>query len=498
MRKGGSQEEIEDLHIEEETLDPENWDELRELGHRMVDDMLDWLQTTRERPAWQPLPDQVKLQFRRHAPQEPQALRHVYEDFLTNVLPFPIGNQHPRFWGWVHGTGTPFGMLAEMLAAGMNTNAAFGEQSAVYVEQQVIDWCKELLGFPSEASGILVSGCTMANLTGLTVARNAKAGFNVRQHGLLSSPSKMVLYGSSETHSSIQKAVELLGLGNDSQRRIRVNADYQIDLESLERTIAEDKAKGMKPFCVVGNAGTVNTGATDDLNALADLCASENLWFHIDGAFGALAALSPQFRSRLQGMERADSLAFDLHKWMSMPYEAGCILIRHQDKHQQSFTTSGAYLMPLSRGAASGLWFSEYGVQLSRGFRALKVWLSIKENGINKYRRIIEQNISQAGYLASLIEASPDLQLLAPVPLNIVCFRFFKENLTEDQLTELNKELLLRVQESGIAVPTYTVIDGKFAIRCAITNHRSRRDDFDLLIESVSKTGNQLLGEMSL
>lgn len=478
--------------MKEETLDPENWEELRQIGHQMVDDMLDWLQTLRDRPVWQPVPDEVKARFQQRLPLEAQNLREVYKDFLTDVLPFPNGNQHPRFWGWVHGTSTPFGMLAEMLAAGMNPQVGFGERSAVYVEKQVIDWCKEMLGFPSEASGILVSGCTMANVTGLTVARNAKAGFNVQQQGLQNSNAKMMLYGSSETHSSIQKAIEVLGLGNESLRRIPVNSDFRIDLAALKKAIAEDRAKGLKPFCVIGNAGTVNTGAIDDLNGLADICEAEDLWFHIDGAFGALAALSPQYRPVLKGMERADSLAFSLHKWTSMPYEVGCALIRHPDKHRQSFSATGAYLLPLSRGVSSGIWFSEYGVQSSRGFRALKVWLSIKENGINKYRRLIEQNISQAAYLASLIEASPDLELLAPVPLNVVCFRFVKRNLAEDQLTELNRELLVRLQESGIAIPTYTTIKGKFAIRCSVTNHRSRREDFDLLIENVIKIGKEI------
>ncbi len=478
--------------MKEETLDPENWEELRQLGHQMIDDLLDWQKTLRERPVWQPMPNEVKAQFQQSLPLEPQEIKKVYKDFLTDVLPYPNGNQHPRFWGWVHGTSAPFGMLAEMLAAGMNPNAGFGEQSAVYVEKQVIDWCKEMLGFCSEASGILVSGCTMANLTGLTVARNTKAGFNVREQGLQYSNARMMLYGSRETHTSIQKVIEVLGLGSESLRRIPVDSDFRIDLTALKRVISEDKARGLTPFCVIGNAGTANTGATDDLNGLADICESEDLWFHVDGAFGALAALSPQHRPIVKGIERADSLAFDLHKWMSMPYEAGCILIRHDEKHRQSFSSSGAYLLPLTRGVASGIWFSDYGVQFSRGFRALKVWLSIKQNGINKYRRLIEQNISQAAYLASLIDASPDVELLAPVALNIVCFRFVKRDLSEDQLTELNKEILLRLQEAGIAIPTYTTIDGKFALRCSITNHRSRREDFDLLIENVVKFGKEI------
>ena len=478
--------------MREETLDPDNWGDLRKIGHRMLDDMLDWLQTLRERPAWQPIPDEVKASFQQALPLEPQNPRDVYDDFLTNVLPFPIGNQHPRFWGWVHGTSSPSGMLAEMLAAGMNPNAGFGEQSAVYVEQQVLEWCKEMLGFPSEASGILVSGCTMANLTALTVARNAMAGFDVSQEGLRGSSANMVLYGSSETHSSIEKAIQVLGLGSRSLRRIAADEDFRIDLVALEKAIAEDRANGLRPFCVVGNAGTVNTGATDDLRALADLCDAEDLWFHVDGAFGALAALSPQYRPVLEGMERADSLAFDLHKWMSMPYESGCVLIRDKDLHRQSFSASGAYLLPLSRGVAGGIWFSHYGIELSRGFRALKIWLSLKEHGANQYRRLIEQNISQAAYLASLIERSRDLELLAPAPLNIVCFRFVKQGLDEERLTELNKEILLRLQEGGIAVPTYTTIKGKFAIRCSITNHRSRREDFELLVDNVIRIGGEI------
>jgi aromatic-L-amino-acid/L-tryptophan decarboxylase len=476
----------------EETLDPDNWDDLRRLGHQMLDDMLNWSQTLRERPAWQPMPDEVKARLQQDLPREAQDLRDVYNDFLTDVLPFPIGNQHPRFWGWVHGTGAPLGMLAEMLAAGMNPNAGFGEQSAVYVEKQVLDWCKEMLGFPSESSGILVSGCTMANLTALTVARNARAGFDVQQEGLQNSGSHLVLYGSTETHSSIERAIQVLGLGGSSLRRIPANPDFQIDLDALKRSIAADRAKGLKPFCVVGNAGTTNTGATDDLQGLADVCDAEDLWFHVDGAFGALAALSPQHRAALKGMERADSLAFDLHKWMSIPYESGCVLIRNEEQHRRAFSASGAYLLPLSRGVASGIWFSHYGIELSRGFRALKIWMALKRHGINQYRRIIEQNISQAGSLASLIERSQDLELLAPVPLNIVCFRFVRQGLDEDRLAELNKEILLRLQEGGIAVPTYTTIKGKFAIRCSITNHRSRREDFELLIDNVLRIGREI------
>jgi len=490
--------EIEDV-MSEETLDPQDWQALRALGHQMVDDMMTYLETVRERPVWQPIPEDVRSFLKQPLPVEGRGAGEVYQDFKENVLPHPLGNIHPRFWGWVNGTGTPFAMLAEMLAAGMNPNVSGFNQVSVCVETQVLDWCKEMLGYPMEASGILVSGGSMANLVGLTVARNARAGFDVMRHGVQASEQRLTLYGSHEMHNSIQKSVELLGLGSDSLRKIGVNEDFQIDLAELEAAIALDRACGLKPFCVVGNAGTVNTGATDNLDALANICQREGLWLHVDGAFGAFAHLSPKLRPQVAGMERADSLAFDLHKWMYMPYEAGCTLIRHAEHHYQSFATSGAYLSHAERGLAAGsTWFSQYGIQLSRGFRALKIWMSLKEHGIEKYRRLIEQNVEQALYLKTLVEAAPELELLAPVPLNVVCFRYVWERMDEGQLNELNEELLIELQESGVAVPSSTLIDGKYALRVAITNHRSRREDFDILVQKVIEIGRSKINATCL
>lgn len=477
----------------EETLDPEDWDALRALGHRMVDDILTYLETVRTRPVWQPVPEDVKAHFKLPLPIEGERAEDVYEEFLRYVLPHPMGNIHPRFWGWVIGTGTPSGVLAEMLAAGMNPNMGGGDHLPIRVELQVLEWCKQMMGFPSDASGILVSGGSMANLVGLTVARNARAGFDVGTEGVHASPQRLTLYGSRETHSSIQKAVEMLGLGSDSLRQIPVDADYKIDIQALLAAISSDRARGDKPFCIVGNAGTVNTGAVDDLNRLADISESEGLWFHVDGAFGALAILSPALKPMLAGMERADSLGFDLHKWMYMPYEAGCALVRRAEEHHQTFMTSGTYLSHADRGLAAGpVWFSEYGVQLSRSFRALKVWMSLKEHGIDKYRRLIEQNVAQARYLAGLVEAESELELLAPLPLNIVCFRYRGETGGDTELNALNEELLIRLHESGIAAPSSTILEGRFALRVAITNHRSCREDFDLLIHAIVETGREL------
>ncbi len=481
----------------EESLDPEDWQAMRTLGHHMVDEMISYLQAVRERPVWQPIPADVKARLEQSVPRAPEGAARAYEDFTRYVLPHPMGNIHPRFWGWVIGTGTPLGMLAEMLAAGMNPNVGGGDHVANLVELQVLRWCKEMLGYPLEASGLLVSGGSMANLIGLAAARNSRAGFDLRTNGVQGSTRRMVLYGSEEIHSSIQKAVELLGLGSEALRRIPVDAEFRIDPAAVERAIAADRAAGHQPFCVVGNAGTVNTGATDDLDRLADICAREQLWLHVDGAFGALAALSPALRPLVKGMERADSLAFDMHKWMYMPYEVGCILVRREIDHRLAFSLTPAYLSHTNRGLAAGsVWFSDYGIQLSRGFRALKVWMSIKEHGIDRYGRLIQQNVDQARYLAGLVEAAPDLRLVAPVALNIVCFQFAVDGWDDATLNRLNQELLIRLHESGIAVPSYTTIGGRYALRVAITNHRSRRDDFDLLVREVVRLGKELAGSL--
>ncbi len=480
----------------EETLDPQDWESMRALGHRMLDDMMTYLETVEERPVWQPIPDEVKARLRTSLPLEPGDPQEIYEEFLKLVLPYPMGNIHPRFWGWALGTGTPFGMLAEMLSSGLNSVPGGGEQVPNDVELQVLDWCKEMLGFPLEASGLLVSGCSMANLVGLTVARNAMAGFNLRQEGLQASRHRMTFYCSTETHSSVQKAIELLGLGAEYLRQVPVNEEFQIDLAALQQAIAEDRDAGHKPTCIVGNAGTINTGAFDDLDSLADICEREGMWFHVDGAFGAWAALAPQLRPMVAGMERAQSLACDLHKWMYMPYEIACVLVRSAEDHRRSFSLSPDYLEHHTRGLAGGkVWFTDYGIQLSRSFRALKAWMSLKEHGIEKYGRLIQQNVDQARYLANLVESSPKLEMLAPVPLNTVCFRFHADQLDEPTMNRLNEELMIRLQEEGKVLISYTTLNGTYALRAGITNHRSRKEDFDLLIQEVARVGGELLDE---
>ncbi|MFX0185713.1 MAG: pyridoxal phosphate-dependent decarboxylase family protein, partial [Candidatus Hodarchaeota archaeon] len=484
-----------EVEKEEETLDPADWNHMKDLGCRMVVDIMNYLESVRERPVWQPIPNSVKEFFTKPMPTDPEGVDKIYYDFLENILPYPTGNIHPRFWGWVIGTGTPLGMLAEMLAAGMNPHVGGGEDITNHVEVQVINWFKEIMGFPSTASGLLVSGGSMANLVGLTVARNVMAGYDIRKEGVKATK-KMTFYSSEETHLSNPKAIEILGLGRDAFHKIPVNEEFQIQIEILKECISKDRDNGYQPACIIGNAGTINTGAFDDLDMLANICDQENMWFHIDGAFGALAILSPKLRSLVTGMSRADSLAFDLHKWMYMPLEVGCVLVRSEEDHKNTFqcTVSSDYLTHHSRGIASGeIWFMDYGVQMSRGFRALKVWMGIKEQGIKKYGRLIRQNVEQAQYLEKLIQLSTELEILAPVSLNIVCFRFVTDRLDNSSLNNLNKEILMRLHENGIAAPSYTMIDDKYSLRVAITNHRSRREDFDVLIKAVLEIGRELL-----
>jgi glutamate/tyrosine decarboxylase-like PLP-dependent enzyme len=478
----------------EESLDPPDWGELRALGHRMVDDMMDYLEGVRDRPVWRSVPAESRAALEEPTPRGPTDPAAVYQQFREHILPYPTGNIHPRFWGWVMGTGTPLAMLADMLASGMNPHLAGYDQAPALVERQVVRWMAELLGFPSHASGLLVSGGSMANLVGLAVARNVGAGFDLRAEGLQRPGTpRLVFYGSSETHSWARKSSELLGLGDRAFRRIPVDPSYQVDLSALRAAIAADRAAGHRPFCVIGNAGTVNTGATDDLQALAALCREEKLWFHVDGAFGAFASLAPSLRGVVAGLDEADSIAVDLHKWGYLPFEVGLALVRHPDAHRATFSTPSSYLDPMPRGIiAGGFPFAELGVQLSRGFRALKVWMSLKAHGADAWGRLVEQNVAQARHLCARIAAEPRLELLAPAPLNVVCFRFVAPGLDTAALDWVNQEILIRVQERGIAVPSSTVLGGRFALRVAITNHRSRREDFDLLVDAVLEAGAEL------
>lgn len=477
----------------ERSLDPESWDAMRALGHRMIDDVMTYLETVGERPVWQKPTATARAAYAAGLPTRPTSPDAIYDEYLEHILPFAIGNAHPRFWGWVTGTGTPLGMLADMLASGANMHAAFGDQAATHIERQVIGWFTDLFGLPSTAGGLFVSSGSTANLTGLTAARDAVVP-ELLQDGAAGTPgARCVVYASSEIHNSVDKVVGIIGIGRRNLRRIAVDDEYRIVPAALERAIAEDRAAGRQPICIVATAGTVNTGAIDDVEALASIARREKLWLHVDGAFGASLVVSSRFKHLLRGIEHADSIAFDFHKWFYVPYDVGCVLVRDEQKLRASFSPPAMYLAQLDRGImGGGVSYGGLGADLSRRFRALKVWMSFKEHGADRYGEQIEQNIAQAQYLASLIEREPELELAAPVPLNVVCFRFAPPGVDAASSDAANREILMRLQERGIAAPSSTVLGGRFAIRAAITNHRSTRADFDVLVREVVAIGREL------
>ncbi len=470
------------------TLDPADWTSFRAQGHRMLDDMFDYLERIRERPVWQPIPDAVRARFRGHLPMAPAELSAVHAEFLQNILPYSNGNVHPAFFGWLHGGGNAAGMLAEMLAAGLNANLGGRDHIPIEVERQVVAWMRELFGFPETASGLFVTGTSMANLIAVLVARDAALGFEVRRAGLAAVPRRLTAYASTAAHASLRRAFDFCGLGADALRLVSVDAQNRINLAALRHMIKADRRAGFTPFLLVGAAGTVDTGAIDDLNGLVIIASEQKMWLHVDGAYGALGMLAPEIAPRLAGIEAADSLAFDFHKWGQVPYDAGFLLVRDGELHRKAFQSPAAYLEREKRGLAAGSpWPCDLGPDLSRGFRALKTWFTLKVHGLDALGRSIARTCELARYLEQRVAESGELELLAPVSLNIVCFRYHAAD-----ADRVNARIVVELQESGVAAPSTTRINGELAIRAAIVNHRTERRDVEALVDAVLRTGRAL------
>ncbi|WP_340121034.1 aspartate aminotransferase family protein [Methylobacter svalbardensis] len=473
------------METSEDTLDPSDWNAFRLQGHRMLDDMVDYLEHLRNQPVWQPMPQEVRHSFQQPLDDGQHDLGKAHATFMKDVLPYALGNVHPGFMGWVHGGGTPVGMLAEMLAAGLNANLGGRDQAPIEIERQVVQWVRELFHFPKTANGLFVTGTSMANLLGVLIARTARLGADVRHKGITADNQQLIAYTSASAHLSITQAMDIAGFGSDALRKIPIDELHQMDIAALELAIAEDKKAGLTPFFIAGTAGSVDVGAIDNLRAIAELCQRENIWFHIDGAYGALGMLAPDIAPRLQGIERADSIAFDFHKWGQVPYDAGFILVRDGKLHHSAFASPAAYLKRESRGMAAGSpWPCDFGPDLSRGFRALKAWFTIKVYGAEKLGQVISNTCALAQHLKRRIEAEPQLELLAPVALNIVCFRY-----RSTDANRVNADLVVALQESGIAAPSTTTINGQLAIRAAIVNHRTTTSDIDALIDATLALG---------
>ncbi|MFV0298806.1 MAG: pyridoxal phosphate-dependent decarboxylase family protein [Hyphomicrobiaceae bacterium] len=466
------------------SLDPVDWQDFRASGMRALDMMISHLSSLRDQPVWQPAPEGVRTQFESPLPRSAQPLADTLAIFDRSIKPYATGNTHPMFMGWVHGGGTPDGMLAEMLAAGLNANCGGRNHIGIDIERQIVKWAAEMLDFPLTSSGVLVTGTSMANFLAVLAARDKALGHRVRQTGLGGADARLVAYTSAEAHGCIAQALELGGIGSDNLRCVETDETGRMDTAQLAEVITADRSAGLMPFLVVGTAGTVNTGAIDPLAELAVLARQEQLWFHVDGAFGAMAALSPALKPHLAGISDADSVAFDFHKLGQVPYDAGLLLVRDAKHHRDTFAAPASYLARLPRGLAAGeTWPCDLGPDLSRSFRALKIWLTFSVHGADRIGNAVAHCCEVAQRIAALSSDSDALELRAPVALNIVCL-----GLTHPDSDTLVPEIVMDLQERGIAAPSVTTIAGRPVIRAAIVNHRTTLDDADRLVAAIEES----------
>lgn len=464
-------------------LDPADWDDARRTAHALLDACLDHMRDAADRP-WRRPDDAAVTALRADLPRVGIGHAALAEALVRDVMPFATGNTHPRFFGWVHGTGQFEAFLADMVASAMNSNCGGRDHGATHVERAVIDWSARIFGFPETAGGVLTAGTSAATALCLAAARQAVLGPDVRRTGNAGAP--LVGYASAGTHSAVRKAFELLGLGAAALRDVPLDANGQGDVAVLSRMIAGDRAAGRKPFLVVGTAGSVDTGRFDDLAALAPLAERERLWFHVDGAFGAWVRIAGEpWAALVKGIERADSLAFDFHKWPYVQYDCGAALVRDGAGLHATFATRPAYLALQEAGLGGGdPWFCDFGIDLSRGFRALKVWSVLRAHGLDRLGQAIAANCRQAARMGDLVQASGLFALAAPVKANVCCFRGI-----DPASDRLLAGLAADMQLAGEAVLSTTTVDGRPALRAAIVNHRTRDED---IVETVRIAGERL------
>jgi glutamate/tyrosine decarboxylase-like PLP-dependent enzyme len=432
-------------------------------------------------------------------PSEGTSLHRLLDECRERILPFGRRNDSPRFFGYVCSGGSDAGALADFLASGINQNVTAWRSApaATELERLVVDWIRQITGMPEGTEGLLLGGGSSANLTALAVARDAMAGADVSQAGLITLGRPMTIYASDEVHMSIPRAASLLGIGREGVRIVATRPDFTIDPTELRARVREDRNEGRIPFCVVANAGSTNTGAVDPIADLADLCREERLWLHVDGAYGGFAALSPALRGRLAGIAEADSLAIDPHKWLHVPFDCGALLVRDPGALRAPFTEVGEYARSTETGPRASFTFFERGPDLSRRFRALKVWMILRLHGTAGIARMIDHDAQVAASLARKIEEAPDLELLAPVPLSIVCFRYAPAGADEATLDRINRLILESLQRDALVYPTHAEIKGRFALRACILNPRTREEDADLLLAEVRRHGREALSRRS-
>lgn len=435
---------------------------------------------------WQPVTrtDRSWL-LRQDLPPTGRPLSDLVHDIRTRMLPYPMGNGHRRFFGWVNSAPSAAGVLVAPLAAALNPSCAGGEHAGVLLEHTVLRWLAELVGFPHRpGGGLLTSGASMATVIALAAARQRAAGrdgVDVREEGLYGRP-PMVMYVSTEGHSCLRKAAELLGLGNRQVRVVPVDDAFRMDVDALRSLIARDLRAGLRPFCVAASAGTVNTGAVDPLDEIADVAAAHGLWLHVDGAYGALGVLAGNAAPGYAGMARADSLALDPHKWLGVPVDCGCVLWRDAALTRATFSLVPAYLREENEGGPG--WLSEYGPEQTRPFRALRVWATMSHLGRDGIVRLVDTTVRLAHTLVAMINAAPDFELLAPAAASIVAFRYRPAG-PVDRLDELNRRIPGVVQQRGHVFLTGTQVAGAEALRACLLNPSTTEDDLVLLLDEV-------------
>jgi glutamate/tyrosine decarboxylase-like PLP-dependent enzyme len=473
--------------------------EFRAAGHGLVDQIADWLEQLPDGPVTH---DESPADVRRalgadlSLPESGMAAGELLEEAADLLFRHSLFNGHPRFFGYITSSPAPIGALGDLLAAAINQNVGAWRLSpmATEIEAQTIRWMAELIGFPPDAGGLLVSGGNMANFVCFLAARTAKAASDVRKTGLRSMPRQLRVYASAETHTWIQKAADLFGLGTDAIRWIAIDEQQRMNTAALERQIEADKESGDLPFMVVGTAGTVSTGAVDPLAEIARICRRHDVWFHVDGAYGALAARMPGAPESLCALNEADSVAVDPHKWLYAPVEAGCVLMRRPADLLRTFSYHPSYYH-FDHEVTN---YFDLGPQNSRGFRALKVWLALRQVGLSGYRQMIADDMRLARHLHALVDGHPDFEAMTQ-HLSITTFRYVPPDLRarigtpeiEDYLQRLNQDLLTRVERSGEAFLSNALVNGRFALRACIVNFRTSLADIEALPVLLSRLGRE-------
>ncbi|MFE9424042.1 pyridoxal phosphate-dependent decarboxylase family protein [Kitasatospora sp. NPDC006697] len=459
----------------------------RSAAHATADLVADYLAALPAGKVWQPMdPAERAALLDAPLPRAGRGLAELLAEVGERIMPAPMGNGHPRFFGWVNSAPAPAGVLATLAASAMNPSSAGGDHADVHLERAVVRWIAELVGFPhAPGAGLLTSGTSMATIVCLAAARSRaaeRAGWDVRADGLAGMP-PLVGYVTGETHSCVRKAAELLGLGSRQLRTVPGDAEGRLDPVALRAEIAADRAAGRLPFLVAASAGTVNTGAVDAFEPIADLCEQEGLWLHVDGAYGAFGVLDPEIAHRYAGLDRADSLALDPHKWLGVPVDCGCALVRDPEQLRATFSLVPSYLRDEEAGGLG--WFSEYGTEQTRPFRSLKVWATIAHRGRDGIAADIAHCTRLARRLGELVAADPELELMAPVDTSIVAFRARPAGLAEPELNLLNQRLPLAVQRRGEAFVTGTVLAGREAVRACLLNPATTEADLAVLLAEV-------------